>query len=404
MNADNGMVLTEEQVKEVSNVLEDQNKDNPIIKRAREIGQPVEDTLDDELPEDVENAFQEGVGMDLFEASTRSMREDSEFSSSVIKGVSDKFNLDPEEVSQIMDIAKRYRAGEKFSLYGAMPERAQKAINEQILSTGNVPDRHSRSLFTELFIEEFNSEIVDKYLDKSTVEFNKSIAETLGSITNIVDMYAGHIRYMMEVDLKKKAEATDNEAAKAIYLGCSEAFTRSYTYTDIIRALDIYPKARRKLYKDNFQINRYCNEFNHRNQTTKYSIRNVEQLTDSMIEHLGSELNISQADAEAFTILFIKSTMNLDLTKLVDSIYVYYVIFNIVNLGFDTNKSKFYHVVVNNIKKVFNAMWEKCGKSRRFEIEDDVDWVEDEPTEDEIKDFTDTLSEGLDTGENNDGE
>lgn len=392
-------ILSEDQAKSVLNVMEDQNKGNPIIKRAREIGQPVDNPSEEELPEELENAYQEGVGMDLYEASTNLMGDDSKFSEEVVSDISDKFNLDPKEISQIMTISRRHKAGEKFSLYGAMPENIKRVISEQIVSTGNIPNSHTRAMFTELFIEEFNSEIVDKYLDKSTLEFNKSITETLGSITNIVDMYAGHMRYMMEVELKKKAEATNNEAAKIIYLECSDAFTRSYTYTDMIRALDIMPKARRKLYKDNFQINRFCNGFNARNQHTKYSIRNVEQLTDSLVQHLGKELDITKADAEAFTILFIKSTMNLDLTKLVDSMYVYYVIFNVVNLGFDTNKSKFYHAIVNNIKKVFNAMWEKCGKDRRFEIEPDIDWVEDEPSEEDIKSFTKDLTNKYDNEE-----
>ena len=118
-------------------------------------------------------------------------------------------------------------------------------------------------------------------------------------------------------------------------------------------------------------------------------------MATGLVNNLGKELNIGVEDAKAFTILFIKTTDNMDMHELKWSTYVYYSIFNIINLNFDINRSKFYQAVVNNIKKVFNAMWENCGNDRRFEVEDDINWVEDEPTPEQIKEYEKDLEKTL---------
>lgn len=395
---DQKTVITEQELIDLNKELEDQNKDNPLINRARSIGEPVYESDDGTMDADIENAFQEGQAIDLFEASLKTADSDAQYMDEITKEVSEKFDISMEDVMKIMDISKRRAAGEKFSLFGAMPEKIKGMINAQIMSTGNLLDNHSRALFTELFMDEFKSEFVDKYLDKGIVEFNKSIQETLGSITNVVDMYAGHIRYMMEVQLRKKAEETDNEAAKLIYLSCADSFSMSYTYSRMITTMEVKAKARRKLYKDNFQFNKFCRDFNWRNKDTKFSIRNVEQLTDNLVKHLGNNLDLTVEDAKAFTILFIKSCDDLNLSQLPNALYVYYTIFNIVNLGFDTNKSSFYYTIINNIKKVFNKMWEYSGNPRRFDIDqnlDNDDWLKEMPTEEELQAYTDDMMDDM---------
>ena len=396
---DQKTTITEQELYELNKELEDQNKDNPLIDRARAIGEPVADSepADEPMDADIENAFQQGQAMDLFAASLETADKDEQYMDEITKEVSEKFDISVDDVMKMLDISKSRAAGEKFSLFGAMPEKIKGMINAQIMSTGNPLDNHSRALFTELFMDEFKSEFVDKYLDRGIVEFNKSIQETLGSITNVVDMYAGHIRYMMDVKLRQKAEETDNEAAKLIYLSCADAFTASYTYSKMFTAMEVKPKARRKLYKDNFQFNKFCRDFDWRNKDTKFSIRNVEQLTDNLVKHLGNELDLTVEDARAFTILFIKACDDLNLTQLPNALYVYYTIFNIVNLGFDTNKSSFYYTIVNNIKKVFNKMWEHTGNPRRFEIDpnlDNDDWLKEIPTEEELQAYTDEVMKG----------
>lgn len=392
---DQKTVITEQDLIDLNSKLEEQNKNNPLVDRARAIGAPV-DNPESEGPmeADIENAFQQGQAMDLFEASLQTAAGDEQYMDEITKDVSEKFGISVDDVMKLLDVSKRRAAGEKFSLFGAMPDKIKGMINAQITATGNPLDNHSRALFTELLIDEFKSEFVDKYLDRGIVEFNKSIQETLGSITNVVDMYAGHIRYMMEVKLRQKAKETDNEAAKLIYLSCADAFTMSYTYSRMLISMEIKPKARRKLYKDNFQFNKFCRDFNWRNKDTKFSIRNVEQLADNLIKHLGNDLDLTAEDAKAFTILFIKSCDDLDLSQTPNALYAYYTIFNIVNLGFDTNKSSFYYTIINNIKKVFNKMWEYTGNTRRFDIDpnlDNDDWLKDIPSEEELQAYADEV-------------
>ena len=181
---DQKTVITEQDLIDLNSKLEEQNKNNPLVDRARAIGAPV-DNPESEGPmeADIENAFQQGQAMDLFEASLQTAAGDEQYMDEITKDVSEKFGISVDDVMKLLDVSKRRAAGEKFSLFGAMPDKIKGMINAQITATGNPLDNHSRALFTELLIDEFKSEFVDKYLDRGIVEFNKSIQETLGSIT-----------------------------------------------------------------------------------------------------------------------------------------------------------------------------------------------------------------------------
>lgn len=397
-------ILTEEEMKAVSAVAEDEVKDNEKVSKIREIENT--ETVNDntEIEEGImgddglDFSDDDFKGVDLYEASMKAMQDDAIYGTKVTQEVADKMNIPIADMAIMFDIAKHYRAKEKFSVYNALPDSVKEIVVKQILESGIPVDHNSRSLYCDLLMDQFISEFVDKQLDSEIVDFNKSIQETLGGITNITDIYAGHIRYMMEVELVKKAEATDNEEAKKIYLGCSDAFKDSYKFTRMINLINAGGKVRRKLYKENFKFKSLCSELNYKNKDTKFSIRNIEQMYDGLMQYVAPELGLDEDDCKAFVILFIKTTDNLDMNNIMNSLYVYYSIFNIINLGFDTNKSKFYHVIINNIKKVFNAMWLNIPGSAKihtlFEIADDIDWTDDDLlSEEDIKAFDATMSE-----------
>ena len=387
-------LISETDLEEISEALAAEAKGNPKVDTMRSIASgniEHEAEADSEDILNVENP--DGEGVDLYAASMEKLEAGDAEMKEVADKLADKWNIPPTEMLDLFKVAERYRKNEKFSIYNAMPESVKGIINAQILESGVINDSHSRSVYCGIFMEEFITEFVDKHLDQEIIDFNKSIQETLGVITNVADMYSGHIRYMMEVELRKKAEEATDEKAKDIYLGCANAFTDSWTYRRMLDTLDNNSKVRRKLYKENFQFNRFCDELDFRNRDSKFSIRNSKQLYDALMEHLSNELDITEEDCKAFTILFIKSTYDMDMKNIKDAMYVYYVIFNIVNLGFDTNKSKFYHAIVNNIKKVFNRIWECAKIDRRFEIEDDINWVEDEPSAADMAAFEATLEE-----------
>lgn len=397
-------ILTEEEMKAVSAVAEDEVKDNEKVSKIREIENT--ETVNDntEIEEGImgddglDFSDDDFKGVDLYEASMKAMQDDAIYGTKVTQEVADKMNIPIADMTIMFDIAKHYRAKEKFSVYNALPESVKEIVVKQILESGIPVDHNSRSLYCDLLMDQFISEFVDKQLDSEIVDFNKSIQETLGSITNITDIYAGHIRYMMEVELVKKAEATDNEEAKKIYLGCSDAFKDSYKFTRMINLINAGGKVRRKLYKENFKFKSLCAELDYKNKDTKFSIRNIEQMYDGLMQHVAPELGLDEDDCKAFVILFIKTTDNLDMNNIMNSLYVYYSIFNIINLGFDTNKSKFYHVIINNIKKVFNAMWLNIPGSAKvhtlYEIADDIDWTDGDLVSDEdIKAFDTSISE-----------
>lgn len=387
-------LISETDLEEIAGALAAEAEGNPKVETMRDIAEGEYDSEEESDFDEIINAENpDGEGVDLYAASMDKLKSGNTEMQEVADSIAEKWNIPPTEMMELFKIADKYRKNEKFSIYNAMPDSVKRIINQQILESGVASDSHSRSLYCGIFMEEFISEFVDKHLDQEIVDFNKSIQETLGGITNVADMYSGHIRYMMEVELRKKAEAATDPAAKDIYLGCANAFSDSWTYRRMLELIDSNSKVRRKLYKENFQFERFCSEMDFRNRDSKFSIRNSKQLYDAMIQHLAGDLKLTADDCKAFTILFIKSTYEMDMKNIKDAMYVYYVIFNIVNLGFDTNKSKFYHAIVNNIKKVFNRIWEAAKMDRRFEIEDDIDWMEDEPSAEDMAAFEETLEE-----------
>lgn len=383
-------ILTNEELNVLNDTLEEER--NESSKLMEELENNTEYDLEDEedifMPKDGDTK-----GIDLYDAAIGKITEDEDIEAAT-KAISDKFKLPLEDIKNLIDLGKRYRNKEEFKIYDELPERVKAVIDLQIAQAGYAKNeaRHMRKLFSELFMEEFTTEMIDKYIDKEYIDMNKSIEATLGTVTNLTDMYAGHIRYLMEVELKKKAEAAKTPEAREIYLRCSNAFSDSYNYTKMLNLLKTDGKARRKLYKDNFKFDRFCRDFDYKNKDTKYSIRNVAQMYDAMHNHL-KDLHLTDADIKAFVILFTKTATNMDMSRVENSTYAYYSIFNIVNLGFDTKKGKFSLAVENNIKKVFNAIWEITGDTRVFEVEDHIDWVEDEPTAEELKSFEDFLNE-----------
>lgn len=397
---ENKTIITEAEAKEVATAVENEVSANPTVETIRKIesGETTpelesevvsgigSDSGDTIFPED------EFKGVDLYEAAMEDMNSGEAYMANASSEIADKFNIPIEDVRELFNISNRIKKGEKFSIYNALPEKVKDIIKTQIADASIPLDSQSKSIYCDLFMDEFRTEFIDKYLDKQIIDFNQSVKETIGSITNLTDIYAGHIRYMMEVTLKEKAAAAATPEAKAIYLGCSQAFTDSYTYSKMINVVYTRGRVRRKLYKENFKFKRICEDFDYLNKETKFSIRNVGQLYTGMVNNVQKELNLTDDDCKAFVILFIRSAELLDLSKVTNAMYVYYTMFNILNLRFDTNHSKFYLTVMNNIKKVFNVIWEIRGNERRFDIAPDIEWQDDVPSEDDLKSFEESLT------------
>lgn len=256
----------------------------------------------------------------------------------------------------LLDVAKRYRDNEDFSVYNALPKIIQDAIKVQ---AGGL-DRSGINLFAKLAIEELCTEVFDMTLDKEAIDFNEALKEAL-DIPDITQLYEGFVRDRMEKELVIKADALEKGGfsdGAAVLRRCSQAFTDSYTFSRLREALT--GKTKRKLYKDNEFYNRYCNEFNAKNASSKFKITDVYEF-GRVLDKMAPAIGIDKDDVLMLVILFCKTCQNYDPNDTADGVFMYYTIRNVLNMehhsiiGVGAKKpDEFDQLIIDNIASLVN--------------------------------------------------
>lgn len=231
-----------------------------------------------------------------------------------------------DDVIALINIAKRYRDGEEFSVYGELP----KTVQDTIKSEAGGSDKATLNLFAKMVIEEFITEVLDITMEKEAIDFNESLKEAL-NIPDVTQLYQGYIREKFEKDLIEKANELESEspAGAEVLRKCSAAFTDTYTFKSMRAA--IKGKVRRKLYKDIEFYSRFCNEFNTRNKTSKFRIGDIFQM-GRVLDKMAGIIGIDNEDVMMLVVLFCKTCQNLNPNDVSDGIFMYYTIRNILNM------------------------------------------------------------------------
>lgn len=235
-------------------------------------------------------------------------------------------STEKDDIVKLINIAKRYRDGENFSVYSELPE----SIKATIKAEAGAADKTALNLFAKMVIEEFITEVLDMVMDKEAIDFNESLKEAL-EIPDITQMYQGYIRERFEVDLIEKANALEEESPKGaeVLRKCSEAFTDTYTFGRMRAA--IKGKVRRKLYKDIEFYSRFCNDFNAKIKNSKFRINDVFEF-GRVLDKMAPIIGISNEDVMMFVVLFCKTCQNLDPNDVSDGVFMYYTIRNVLNM------------------------------------------------------------------------
>lgn len=366
-------LFTEEMVESVAKELGISAENNERVKRIREIlnGDVPDElkTADGEIIPDL--AVAENYDADLFDL-VHKEAENINLIDIAINGIENNTidieelvsrsngifpDVSREDVLDLIKVAKRYKDGEEFSIYNALPEGIKKVIKMESAASG--VNATSLNLFAKMLIEEFCVEVFDVTMEKEAIDFNVALKQAL-NIPDITQLYEGYIREKMEVELIQKADALQEEFPNgaAVLRRCSEAFTDSYTLTRMRAA--ITGKTRRKLYKDNEFYNRYCNEFNASIKGSKFRINDVFEL-GRVLDKLSPIIGIDKEDVLMFVILFCKTCVHLDSNDTADALFMYYSIRNILNMehhglvGEEKNEpDEFDQTLINNIASLIN--------------------------------------------------
>lgn len=295
------------------------------------------------------------IAINGINANTISMEE---ISKSVSESIPD---LDPTDIAAMLNVAKRYKDGEHFNVYDALPKKIQQGIMTQAVDSGL--DKKQMNLFAKLFIEEFCSDIFNVTMEKEAIDFNQALQQAL-DIPDITQLYEDYIKDKMEVELMNKAKEleVDFPAGAEILRTCSTSFTESYKFTRQRAALT--GKVRRKLYKDNAFYNRFCNEFNHANKNSKFKIPDIYEF-GRVLDKLAPTIGITSDDVLALVILTAKTCINYNSSDTASATFMYYTLRNVMNIehhrGVINNSSKpvfsdFDQEIINNIVSLVTEM------------------------------------------------
>lgn len=330
-----------------------------------------EDHSDELIFEEIDDT----VGVDLVDAAITNMRSgNDEEGIEKLKDLLDG-SIPTNELMDMLKVVQRYRAGEKFSVYNALPPTMQAKVREQFVSEGMpLANKQQLALFSNLLVEQFITDVIDVASSKDIIDFNKSIEATLGQMPNIVTMYGSYTKENMEVNLVAKAnemEEKGHHKAAKIYRDCSKAFTDSYTYPLQYEYLS-KGKVRNRLLKDNCFIDKFCREIDTMNGSSKFNMISITAIPETLKNVNGKIFDgmLTDEDIKSFTILFCKSFRLLDAADTVSSMLMYYTVFNIQNLVMyiKEENNDFNETIIVNVKKLFNEIWSAENDDRRFEI------------------------------------
>lgn len=373
--------FTEEKLlQDVANTLKESAEANERIKKLREIlnspsdgSIPYNDTINPEdndvmsfvdEPDKEDNA----ENINLIDIAINGIR-DKKLSIDDLRNRSKDFmpNASDQTIMDLLEVAKRYKAGEKFNIYSALPKPIQIMIN---MNAGDYANNRSMlNSAANLLMDQFCTEVLDAAMGQEIIDFNYAIKEAL-DIPSIVEMYEGYTRDRFSTELINKAdklEAEGFEAGAKVLRDCSQAYVDTYTFDRQIKALT--GKTRRKLYKDNSDYSRYVGEFNTRIAKTPYKTRDVHEMTKALTQ-LKPFTGMDDDDIVAFVILFIKTSAFLDANNTADAMFMCYSIQNITNMShhgfieaytvapkvFDKKIPEFDQLIINNIRKLVDIM------------------------------------------------
>ena len=155
-----------------------------------------------------------------------------------------------EEALQFINVINRYKSGEKFSVFEALPESMKKAIEKEADACG--ADRSMMEFFAKSYI---NDLVNNTFLDEEIKDFNKELKAALAPMQDIVGTvmseYTDELNLTFTNTLEEKADAIqDTNPEKANQLRTiSSTFKDAIVFKRVTDLIDATPSVINKAYK-----------------------------------------------------------------------------------------------------------------------------------------------------------
>lgn len=266
-------------------------------------------------------------------------------------------NVTTEDAMKLIEVMNRYKSGEKFDVFEALPNSLKAVINAEAASVG--ADKATINFFAKSFI---NDLVNNTYIDKEIKDFNEELKEVLAPMNNIagtvMDEYSDEVYHKFTDKLEDKANEIEAEnPEKATQLReVSKSFTEAINLKRIKDILKENPSYANKSYKtarDNW--NKFCNEYKSKVSNVNPTPRDIDFYLIGLNSSLKSEY--SEDIIKALVIMVANSVIKaIEKETLTEHIYAYYASNSMYTIAFTANNSEVNKIILDNTREVLDII------------------------------------------------
>ena len=286
--------------------------------------------------------------------------EDVKISSDTARNVSETLfgvkDLSIDDVNTLVEAVEKFKRGEKFAYYNALPNSIKIAI-DRILGNSEVGPKMGNYLKEgkNYIASQLYREIVSNdFTNTALYDLNKSIASIKKEATEEIkkDEYWNRTKkYFLEEIPEKIEKAKENEDFELVdrLEKSRSSYIESYTFKDMY---DKWAHGKCKVKKIQIEkFKRTCEEFNLKYQKSQNLITDLRTIYTSLDRNVDKRID---ADIiKEFICVFVNYVKNMNPNDIYDHIFMYYFIYNInlLDMFKSSNEEdiKFRDELLNNI-------------------------------------------------------
>ncbi len=296
--------LTENQLNEVTNFLEEnrndtdkllekiekehENDDNSNVPLEEGIGEFIGDGIILESEDDIDDfSHLDNIDADLEKLTEEKIKND----------LNSKFNLSDEEALQFASIISRIRNNEEFNVYDELPEQLKEYINKSI-PKNDIPANQKHAYLNSVSTLMIQELISDSEFDALSIDLEKAMKELLPTP---LEMYSETNKDYIEnefLTVAEKIKDTEPEKAKNL-LEMRDGFINAYTFENMYNLLNT-TNIINKVRKADKLWSRIENEYKRVAKVCKFKLYPLEETKNDLIK-----IGLTKNAAERLCALFV---------------------------------------------------------------------------------------------------
>ena len=368
INENGEVILTDEQVDEIVNVLEKERKSILEVPTEEEPYELIEAEANVKvdpktgtytvLSEKDNELANKKISDSTITEVVKNINNDDQLEKEYLESMVDN----PEEALQLFEVVNRIRAGEKFSVYNALPQTIKNVVDN--LNTGSIAMRNEIAKdLMKTFIEGMESE---KELIDFNEAFQKEIQETVGDLSELYSTVLEDRCGKLEEVIKELESKGKNEEANT-YKELLNASKDSYSLVSQLDALDNMSgirKSLRRATKPGY-LDRAIEYFNYKyklRKNKKLIIKDISNIPVILLRVLSKyvpDRTFTMDDVYQYVMLLCEVCKNYSPDNPVEHQFMYYSVNNIIALDFvEMEKSEINKDLIQNIVKVIDKIHE----------------------------------------------